>query len=243
MGLARPIWISAIVVIVAWLIRRHLEEPPSFEARRRETVALTPLTQTLRFHWRAVLRVTVCALINTINIYITVWAISFATNGHGLDRSTMLWVPVLANLLALVAIPIAGHLADRVGRKKVFIFGALGSAIFVYPYLYFIAQGNMVALFICGVVLSGAMYSAANAIWPSFYAEQFPTRVRATGLALGTQRIRPIRWPGPGGCDPAGRRSADQLVPTGRICHRGLCDCRADGDDRQRNLHRVSGRD
>lgn len=182
-----PFWISAVVVVVAWLIRRHLEEPPSFEARRRETVALTPLQQTVRFHWRSILRVTVCALINTINIYITVWAISFATNGHGLDRSTMLWVPVLANILALVAIPAAGQLADRIGRKKVFIAGALGSGIFVFPYLYFIAQGNMVALFICGVLMSGAMYSAANAIWPSFYAEQFPTRVRATGLALGTQ--------------------------------------------------------
>lgn len=182
-----PFWISAVVVVVAWLIRRHLEEPPSFEARRKETVALTPLKQTLRFHWRSVVRVTICALINTINIYITVWAISFATNGHGLDRSTILWVPVLANILALATIPAAAHLADRIGRKKVFIAGSLGSAIFVYPYLYFIAQGNMVGLFICGVLMSGAMYSAANAIWPSFYAEQFPTRVRATGLALGTQ--------------------------------------------------------
>lgn len=182
-----PFWISAIVVVVAWLIRRHLEEPPSFEARRKETVAITPLKQTLRFHWRTVVRVTICALINTINIYITVWAISFATNGHGLDRSTMLWVPVLANVLALASIPAAGHLADRIGRKKVFIAGSLGSAVFVYPYLYFIAQGNMVGLFICGVLMAGAMYSAANAVWPSFYAEQFPTRVRATGLALGTQ--------------------------------------------------------
>lgn len=182
-----PFWISAIVVVVAWLIRRHLEEPPSFEARRQETVAITPLKQTIQFHWRSIVRVTVCALINTINIYITVWAISFATNGHGLDRSTMLWVPVLANLLALVTIPVAGQVADRIGRKKVFIAGSLGSAVFVYPYLYFIAQGNMIGLFICGVLMSGAMYSAANAVWPSFYAEQFPTRVRATGLALGTQ--------------------------------------------------------
>lgn len=182
-----PFWISAIVVIVAWLIRRHLEEPPTFEAQRQQPVAMSPLRQTLRFHWRSVLRVTVCALINTINIYITVWAISFATNGHGLDRSMMLLVPVLANLLALVAIPLAGRLADRFGRKNVFITGSLGSAVFVYPYLYFIAQGNMVGLFICGVLMSGAMYSAANAVWPAFYAEQFPTRVRATGLALGTQ--------------------------------------------------------
>jgi MFS family permease len=182
-----PFWISAVVVVVAWLIRRHLEEPPSFEESKKEIVAISPLQQTLRFHWRSVLRVTICALINIINIYMTVWAISFATNGHGLDRATMLWVPVLANLMALLLIPVAGNLADRFGRKKVFIAGSLGSALFVYPYLYFIAEGNIVALFICGILMSGAMYSAANAVWPAFYAEQFPTRVRATGLALGTQ--------------------------------------------------------
>lgn len=182
-----PFWISAVVVVVAWLIRRHLEEPPSFDARRKEVVALSPLAQTLRFHWKAVMRVTVCALINTINIFITVWAISFATNGYDLDRSTLLWVPVLANLLALVTIPYAGRLSDRIGRKKVFVFGALGSAVTVFPYLYSITQENWIGIFVGGILMSGAMYSAANAVWPSFYSEMFPTRVRATGLALGTQ--------------------------------------------------------
>src|SRR5690625_4899113 len=182
-----PFWISAVVVVVAYLIRRHLEEPPSFEARRKEVVTLSPLTQTLRFHWKAVLRVTVCALINTINIFITVWAISFATNGYDLDRSTLLWVPVLANLLALIAIPFAGRLSDRIGRKKVFVFGALGSAVTVFPYLYSITHENWIGIFVGGILMSGAMYSAANAVWPSFYSEMLRTRVRATGLALGTQ--------------------------------------------------------
>ena len=186
-GWRLPFWFSAVVVVVAYLIRRHLAEPPSFEARRKEVVALSPLTQTLRFHWKAVLRVTACALINTINIFITVWAISFATNGYHLERSTLLWVPVLANLLALFAIPAAGRLSDRFGRKKVFIIGALGSAVFVYPYLYSITEGNWIGIFVGGIMMSGAMYSAANAVWPSFYSEMFPVRVRATGLALGTQ--------------------------------------------------------
>lgn len=181
-----PFWISAVVVVVAYLIRRNLEEPPAFEARKQEKVALAPLSQALRFHWVAILRITAAAMINTINIFMTVWAISFATNGHGLDRTTMLWVPVLANLLALLMIPLAGSTADKIGRKKVFITGAIGSAIAVYPYLYFISEGAWAGIFISGIIMSGAMYSASNAVWPAFYAEMFPVRVRATGLALGT---------------------------------------------------------
>ena len=30
-------------------------------------------------------------------------------------------------------------------------------------------------------------YAAANAVWPSFYAEMFSTKVRFSGLAIGTQ--------------------------------------------------------
>ena len=30
-------------------------------------------------------------------------------------------------------------------------------------------------------------YAAANAVWPSFYAELFSTKVRFSGLAIGTQ--------------------------------------------------------
>jgi hypothetical protein len=30
-------------------------------------------------------------------------------------------------------------------------------------------------------------YAAANAVWPSFYGEMFSTKVRFSGLAIGTQ--------------------------------------------------------
>ena len=36
-------------------------------------------------------------------------------------------------------------------------------------------------------MLSGIVYSAANGIWPSLYGEMFDTRVRLSGMAIGTQ--------------------------------------------------------
>ncbi|MFD2272153.1 hypothetical protein ACFS07_15900 [Undibacterium arcticum] len=38
-----------------------------------------------------------------------------------------------------------------------------------------------------GLLLSGVVYSAANGIWPSLYGEMFDTRVRLSGMAIGTQ--------------------------------------------------------
>lgn len=182
-----PFWMSAFVVVTAYVIRRKLEEPPGFEEMKNSGVTMTPLVQTLRFHKAAVARVAVASMINTVNMVFTVFSVSFATNGVGLDRSTMLWVPVLVNVVALGAIPVAARIADKVGRKPVFVVGTLGPAIVMYPYLWAITTGNWPLIFALGILMSGLLYSAANAIWPAFYAEMFPTRVRATGLALGTQ--------------------------------------------------------
>jgi hypothetical protein len=38
-----------------------------------------------------------------------------------------------------------------------------------------------------GLLLSGVVYSAANGVWPSLYGEIFDTRVRYSGMAIGTQ--------------------------------------------------------
>jgi MFS family permease len=185
-----PFWLSAVVVVVAYLIRRHLEEPPAFQQARAELPAekpVSPLKQMLRHHKTAVARVAAAAMINTVNVVFTVWSLSFATSVVGLDRSTMLWVSVLANAVALLVIPAVALLADRIGRKPVFVAGALGAAVMMYPYLAAVHAGSWGLIFLFGALMSGFFYSMANSIWPSFYAEMFPTSVRVSGLALGTQ--------------------------------------------------------
>lgn len=182
-----------MVVLVAWLIRRNLEEPPAFkEAQEAKTLdgavrGPSPLTLLFRYHKAALARVAAAAMINTVNVVFTVWSLSFATSVVGLDRSTMLLVPVLANAVALLAIPVSGMIADRVGRKPVFIIGALGSGFAMTAYLNAVQSGAWVSIFVVGVIMSGLLYSMSNAVWPAFYAEMFPTSVRVTGLALGTQ--------------------------------------------------------
>jgi MFS family permease len=114
-------------------------------------------------------------------------SLSFAVDTVGLDDTTMLWVSISANLVALAAIPAWAILADRIGRRPVFIFGAVGSGALMFAYLGAIAGGNYVLIFLAGILMSGIVYSAQNAIWPSLYGEMFPTRVRLSGMAIGTQ--------------------------------------------------------
>ena len=55
----------------------------------------------------------------------------------------MLWVSIAANVVALAAIPAWATLADRIGRKPVFIFGTLGSGALMFAYLAAIAERQL----------------------------------------------------------------------------------------------------
>ncbi|WP_311243733.1 MFS transporter [Microbacterium sp. WCS2018Hpa-23] len=182
-----PFWLSAVVVVVAYLIRRNLEEPPSFVETQAIKVQLAPIKQVTRFHWVAIIRVAACAMIAGVSYLFATFSVAFATTGYGLDKATMLWVPVLASLLALLYTPVAGYVSDLIGRKTVFIIGAVGAGLTTVPYLWAITQGNWPLIFVLGILCNGFFYSTANAAWPAFFAEMFPNRVRVSGLAVGTQ--------------------------------------------------------
>jgi MFS family permease len=180
-----PFWASAVVVVVGYLIRRRLDETPVFE--QQDEVSRLPVVDLFRDHWRDVLRVVLASVIASVSTIFTVYALSFAVNTVGLARTPMLWVGVLANVVALGALPLCASVADRIGRKPVFIVGSVGCAVLMFAYLGSIAAHSYPLVFVVGIVMFGLVYSATNAIWPSFYGEMFTARVRLSGMAIGTQ--------------------------------------------------------
>ncbi|MGW5663329.1 MFS transporter [Streptomyces sp. NPDC003758] len=188
-GWRLPFWLSVAVAVVGYVIRRRLAETPAFARQAgAEGPARLPLAVLLREHWADVLRVIAGALIASVSTIFTVWALAYATSDAvGVSRSSMLWVGALANLVALAAIPLWAALSDRIGRRPVYLIGAVGSAVTMFLYLWAISSGSYPLILLTGIVAFGVVYSAANGVWPSFYGEMFSTRVRMSGMAIGTQ--------------------------------------------------------
>lgn len=183
-----PFFFSLAVVAVGFWVRRTLPETPAFQEERAEqTASGAPVVALFRHQWKDVLRVVLAATIAVVSTIFTVYTLSYAVNTINLPRPTMLTLLILCNVVALVAIPLWAKLADRIGRRPVFIFGAVGCAILIYPYLWAIEQADITLIYVFGLLLSGIVYSAANGIWPSLYSEMFDTRVRLSGVAIGTQ--------------------------------------------------------
>ncbi len=78
--------------------------------------------------------------------------------------------------------PLWGMLSDRIGRKPVLFISTLGCAILVFP-LQFLVRDSAWQLF-AGMALAAVFISAGVSILPAVYAEMFPTRIRAIGLAV-----------------------------------------------------------
>ena len=93
----------------------------------------------------------------------------------------------IAAACELVAIPCFGALSDRVGRRPVYLFGAIMTALFAYPLFWLLDTGSTplvwLALLVPFVFAHAAMYAPQAA----FLAELFGTRVRYSGASLGAQ--------------------------------------------------------
>ncbi len=183
-----PFLLSAIVVVIGFIIRRKLDETPAFlEEQKQKAVPRMPLAVLFGSYTPDVFRVICGALVSTVSTIFGVYTLSYAVNVVKIDRPTMLVVAILTNVIALAAIPVWAILADRYGRRPIFIFGCIAPGLLMFPYLWAISGANITLIFVIGILMSGITYSASNGVWPALYAEMFDTRVRLSGMAVGTQ--------------------------------------------------------
>ena len=54
-------------------------------------------------------------------------------------------------------------------------------------FFWSVTTGNIVLIFATGILFNSFLYAMTNAVWPATYAEIFPTKVRLSGMAIGTQ--------------------------------------------------------
>ncbi|WP_447732117.1 MFS transporter [Pseudomonas shirazensis] len=181
-----PFLLSAVMVIITWIIRRGVEESPEFKASKAKPEHL-PVADLFRHEGRAFIIVFCCALICSVSSLVMIFGLSWATNNQGVERASMLTAIAASQAVALLCQPLFGLLADRIGRKRIFTLGAFACSAGVFLFLWSITTGNIGLIMFSTVLLKSVLYSAPNALWPSFYAEMFSIRVRYTGVGLATQ--------------------------------------------------------
>ncbi|WNW11589.1 MFS transporter [Pseudomonas sp. DTU_2021_1001937_2_SI_NGA_ILE_001] len=181
-----PFLLSALMVAGTWIIRRGVDESPEFAAQKSEPQH-APVVEMFSKESRAFVTVFCCALICAVSSLVMIFGLSWASNNNGVDRASMLSAIAASQVVALICQPLFGLLADRIGKKRIFVIGSLACCAGVFLFLWSITTGHIALIVLATVLLKGILYSAPNALWPSFYAEMFSIRVRYTGVGLATQ--------------------------------------------------------
>jgi metabolite-proton symporter len=184
-----PFLVSILLVAVGLVIRVRLLETPAFAKIKGASIeARQPIVEVLRNYPRQVLLAMGARFAENGGFYIfSVFVLTYATQRVGLNQQVVLNGILLGAGCELLAIPLFGALSDRVGRRPVYLFGAVLTAIFAYPLFWMLDTGSTpliwVALFIAFVFCHAAMYAPQAA----FLSELFGTRVRYSGASLGAQ--------------------------------------------------------
>ncbi|MBS0545754.1 MAG: MHS family MFS transporter [Proteobacteria bacterium] len=183
-----PFLLSFVVIIVGFIIRKEVHETPAFaEEQDHQEVPSSPVVLAVKHHWADMLRVVGMALMNVIPVITTVFGAAYAVQagyGIGFDKDVYLWIPVLGNILAVIAIPYVGKLSDRIGRRPPMIIGSLGAGLLSFAYLYAISIHSVPLAILFSLLMWGLIYQGYNAVYPSFYPELFPTRTRVSAMAI-----------------------------------------------------------
>ncbi|WP_255769322.1 MFS transporter [Pseudarthrobacter sulfonivorans] len=182
-----PFWLSIVVLIVAYLVRRSLEEPEVFEEKHDhgELVKL-PFAQMFRTHPAQFFQVALMSFETVTNTFMQSFGLAYAVS-VGVPASTMLWVSIVGNVIAIVSQPLFALLSDKFGRRPVFIAGVLGSGIMIFVYFSVISTGNIPMIFLASTLITAGTYAMSNAIYPAWFAELFNVKVRYPGMAIGLQ--------------------------------------------------------
>ncbi|UTJ48454.1 MHS family MFS transporter [Atlantibacter subterranea] len=182
-----PFLVSFIMVAVGIFIRMSVAESPEFEKAKAENrIVKQPALEVIRRDWRTIMNIVGLRLAETGGYYITTsFMLSYVVLANITDTRHVLWGTLIGSALGVGSHLFYGALSDKIGRRRVFLIGALFTIAFGIPMFMLINTGGVV-LVITAIALSLLLsHDPIFAVESSWFSEQFPAHIRSSGISLG----------------------------------------------------------
>ncbi|MFC9983505.1 MFS transporter [Microbacterium keratanolyticum] len=183
-----PFVLSAVLIAIGLWIRLHVSESPEFEKLAAEGNRVKhPILEVLRTQRRELLIATGSRIGTDVAFYIFVlFVVTYLTQMVGVEQTTATLVVLISAATMILFIPAFGALSDKVGRRPVYIGGAVGALLWIFAFFPLLETQNLALIIVAdfvGMLCWAAMYGPLAA----FTTELFPTNVRYSGASLGFQ--------------------------------------------------------
>src|SRR5262249_53251429 len=154
-------------------------------AERR--VERMPLVEVIKRHPREIVLSALARMAEQAPFYIfTAFVFSYGIGTLHVSRDFLLTAVLAAAVLSFFSIPFFGHLSDRIGRKTVYLMGALVTGVFGFIYFAMLNTGVLSIIFLA-IVLSLVPHDIMYGPQAALIAASFTGRLRYSGSSLGYQ--------------------------------------------------------
>ncbi len=188
-----PFLLSAVLVLIGLYVRLQLEESPVYQeakaeiAQKQQSDSHLPILDVIRTYPKEVFIAMGMRMAENISYYIfTVISITYVTTYLEADKGLILKMLLIAAAFQFFLIPALGAVSDRVGRRPLYLVGAVGVAAWSFVFfglLEDMTSGSVLLAVTVGLFFHSLMYAPQAA----FFSELFGTSVRYTGASVGYQ--------------------------------------------------------
>jgi MFS family permease len=183
-----PFAFSIVLVAIGLYIRLSILETPTFARLLAEQkIEKTPTIEVLRRQPKDILLSAFARMAEQAPFYIyTAFVFTYGVTTLGVSRDLLLTAVLVASICEFVTIPLFGHISDLIGRRKMYIIGAVAVGVYGFIYFTLLDMRNPVWIFIA-IVLSLVPHAMMYGPQAAFIAESFTGRLRYSGASLGYQ--------------------------------------------------------
>ncbi|WP_118181599.1 MFS transporter [Paraburkholderia phosphatilytica] len=184
-----PFVLSAAMLMVGIYIRNRVAESPAFvKAKAAGNIEKLPVMTVLREFPRQLLGVLFAqAAPNTFFYTCAVAMVSYAVSKLKMNQADMLIAVSIGAAVEMLMIPVYGILSDRIGRRKVFVWGIAALLIGAIPFCLAVEARSYAGMVAGYVWVLGVGHAACHSSQASLFSDMFPTSVRYTGISAGYQ--------------------------------------------------------
>ena len=184
-GWRLPFLFGLIIGPVGLYIRSYLHETDAFLESRRAGAVRNPLRTVLAQNGRGLAVTFGLVICGTISYYVVlVYMPTFAKTQLGMPLTDAFVAQVIGLICLTVTIPLCGALCDRIGRRPLLLAATVAYFVLLYPLFVWVYAspgfGRLALMQGILCTLVGVYFGPIS----TAIAEQFPTGVRSTGLAI-----------------------------------------------------------